>query len=136
MADPKTVACRAAGQFGYEDDLLLPVEIFPPAGLAVGSEVVLRARASWLVCKDVCIPGEAFLALRLPVMKAPADTTLSADAQRFTLARERVPKRDSLRQVKSYITDQHLVLSWSGEPNETAGSVSYTHLTLPTKRIV
>ena len=118
---PKRLPVGPLANFGYEDDLLLPVEIFPPAGLAVGSEVVLRARASWLVCKDVCIPGEAFLALRLPVMKVPADTTLSAEAQRFTLARERIPKRDSLRQVKSYITDQHLVLSWSGEPNETAG---------------
>jgi len=118
---PKRLPVGPLANFGYEDDLLLPVEILPPAGLALGSEVVLRARASWLVCKDVCIPGEAFLALRLTVVKTSADAILSADAQRFALARDRIPNRDSLRQVRSYITDQHLVLHWRGEANETAG---------------
>ncbi|MEZ5413032.1 MAG: protein-disulfide reductase DsbD family protein [Opitutaceae bacterium] len=52
---------------GYEDDLLLPVTITPPAGLKPDTVVTLKARADWLMCKEVCIPGDEELELTLPV---------------------------------------------------------------------
>jgi len=52
---------------GYEGENLLFVEITPPATLSPGDNVTLRAKAGWLMCKDVCMPGEADLELTLPV---------------------------------------------------------------------
>jgi thiol:disulfide interchange protein DsbD len=58
---------------GYEDITYLPVLLTPPADLAPGTSVTLRAYAEWLMCEDMCIPGEANLTLTLPVRaEAPA----------------------------------------------------------------
>jgi thiol:disulfide interchange protein DsbD len=52
---------------GYEGETFLLVTITPPASLAAGGEVELKADADWLMCSDVCIPGDAKLSLTLPV---------------------------------------------------------------------
>lgn len=62
----KDTAGKVTGN-GYENDTLLFVQITPPADLAVGSTVTLKAFAEWLMCKDVCMPGEAELTLTRPV---------------------------------------------------------------------
>jgi cytochrome c biogenesis protein CcdA len=56
--------------YGYQGDVLLPVQIQVPADLQPGQTVIIRAHATWLVCKDVCIPGRADLTLSLPVVAA------------------------------------------------------------------
>ncbi|HXC01787.1 MAG TPA: protein-disulfide reductase DsbD domain-containing protein [Opitutaceae bacterium] len=52
---------------GYEGETFLPVEITPPDTLKPGDTITLRAKASWLMCKDVCMPGQAEVELTLPV---------------------------------------------------------------------
>lgn len=52
---------------GYEGVTYLPVTITPPADLAAGGTVELKAHASWLMCADVCIPGDQEVSLTLPV---------------------------------------------------------------------
>jgi thiol:disulfide interchange protein DsbD len=52
---------------GYEGRVFLFVRITPPADLATGTPVTLRATADWLMCKDSCEPGNADLALTRPV---------------------------------------------------------------------
>jgi thiol:disulfide interchange protein DsbD len=68
---------------GYEGDLLLPVTITPPADAAPGTSVTLKATATWLMCKDVCKPGKAEVALTLPVLADPpkADPEFGAKIQ-------------------------------------------------------
>ena len=56
---------------GYEDDLLLPVTLTPPADLKPGSRVQLKATADWLMCEDVCIPGNTEVSLTLLVTTEP-----------------------------------------------------------------
>lgn len=53
---------------GYEGELFLPVVLTPPADLQPGTSVELKADADWLMCADVCIPGNATVALTLPVL--------------------------------------------------------------------
>lgn len=60
---------------GYEGVVYLPVELTPPAGLAPDQPVTLRAKVEWLMCKDVCIPGEAKLELTLTPHAPGAITT-------------------------------------------------------------
>ncbi len=52
--------------FGYGDRVVLPVRIAVPEGVSDGS-VTLRAKVTWLVCREVCLPGDAELSLELPV---------------------------------------------------------------------
>jgi len=53
--------------YGYKGEHLLPVTLEVPAELPVGDDFVIRAEASWLVCEEICIPGDAELQLSLPV---------------------------------------------------------------------
>lgn len=52
--------------FGYETDVVLPVEIKVPASVA-GPEVRLAVHVDWLECQEACLPGKADLSLTLPV---------------------------------------------------------------------
>ncbi len=63
---PRRIFIGPLANYGYEDELLLPVPVRVPAGAPPGP-VKIGARAQWLMCRDVCIPGEAQLRLELPV---------------------------------------------------------------------
>ncbi len=76
---------------GYEVDTFLFVEITPPAKLAPGTEVTLHAVADWLMCMDVCMPGDAKLELTLPV-KAEAPAPNMGVARVFNNARAEMPR--------------------------------------------
>ena len=52
---------------GYDGDILLPITITPPANAAVGTTVDLQAKADWLMCSDVCMPGGSNVDLKLPI---------------------------------------------------------------------
>ncbi|MBA3848501.1 MAG: hypothetical protein C0502_00715 [Opitutus sp.] len=79
----KDTAGKVTGN-GYEGRAFLFTQITPPAGLATGSDVTLKAAAEWLMCKDSCMPGDAEVTLVRPVKaEAPApDTTLARDFNR------------------------------------------------------
>ena len=55
--------------FGYEDSVAFPVELTAAKTLKPGP-VHLDAKVSWLVCREVCIPGKAHLGLNLTVVAA------------------------------------------------------------------
>jgi len=56
---------------GYDGEVFLLVTLTPPSGLPPGSTVTLNATVEWLMCQDVCMPGEAALSLTLPADTAP-----------------------------------------------------------------
>ncbi len=58
--------------YGYENEVLLPVAITAPKDTRPGSTVTLKAAAAFLVCADICIPEDAALTLSLPVTEGPA----------------------------------------------------------------
>jgi thiol:disulfide interchange protein/DsbC/DsbD-like thiol-disulfide interchange protein len=62
---------------GYENEAFLLVEITPPANLAAGTTVKLKALAEWLMCETVCMPGDAELEISLPVGAAGQDAKWS-----------------------------------------------------------
>jgi thiol:disulfide interchange protein/DsbC/DsbD-like thiol-disulfide interchange protein len=68
---PKKLPLGPLMNFGYEGEVLHLVKIATPANLKAGEPVVLKAKADWLVCADVCIPEEADLTLSLAVGAAP-----------------------------------------------------------------
>ena len=56
--------------YAYSDRVLLISTITPPPDLS--GNATLRAAASWLVCEEICVPGDAALDLTLPVARAAA----------------------------------------------------------------
>lgn len=64
---PHAVPFAMLVNFGYEGEVLFPVELTVPADARPGSSVMLTAEAYWLVCSDICIPEDATLTLTVPV---------------------------------------------------------------------
>lgn len=87
---PARLGSGSVIDYGYEQPVLLFVEMQTPENLTVGSRVTLSADVSWLVCKDICVPGKANVTLSLPVRTAPGSA--SASQVLFRDARSRVPK--------------------------------------------
>ncbi len=56
---------------GYDGEVFLLITLTPPADLAPGTSVTLPAAVEWLMCKEVCMPGDAKLELTLPVVSGP-----------------------------------------------------------------
>ena len=64
--------------------MLLPLTYTAPADARPGDTLALSAAASWLVCKEVCIPESATLTLSIPV--SATSTERSAHAPLFDRA--------------------------------------------------
>ncbi len=75
---PKRLPVGPLMNFGYEGETLLLTTVQIPADLPVGTPVTLNAKASWLECKDVCIPGDAQVKLTLPVKPQAAPSSSAA----------------------------------------------------------
>lgn len=85
---PSRVPYGPLMDYGYHDQVVLTVKITAPASLA-GKQTVLRAHVRWLVCSDICVPGQADVSLTLPV--AGHASVNPATAAVFAKAREHIP---------------------------------------------
>jgi len=85
---------------GYEGEILLPVTLTPPADLPGSGSVTLAARADWLMCEDLCIPGGADVSLTLTVAAGvpPTDPTWG-ERIRDTIAA--LPRKDAAWNVSA-----------------------------------
>jgi len=75
--------------YGYDRRVLLPVLIRTPSGLTEGVTEKMIARVRYLICREVCIPGQKELVLELPVKD---HGTASSNAPLFESTRRRLPK--------------------------------------------
>ena len=69
---PKRIPYQGLMSYGYEHEVLLPMNVGVPQSLPVGGTVTLTGHANWLVCAEVCVPEEADVTLALPVTAGPA----------------------------------------------------------------
>jgi DsbC/DsbD-like thiol-disulfide interchange protein len=76
--------------YGYAKHAVHLLQITAPKDLHTGAPVDLTAKASWLVCSDVCIPETADLKLRMPT-GAQAGSIDPKNAALFTEARSELP---------------------------------------------
>ena len=83
---PKKIPIGTLANYGYENTVLLPVPLtISPAFNA--TQVDIRLKAAWLVCRKECIPQEGEFAISLP---ARGSTALNAPA--FAAAFAAAPK--------------------------------------------
>ncbi|WP_040570785.1 protein-disulfide reductase DsbD family protein [Methyloversatilis thermotolerans] len=69
----------------HQGDVLLPFELVLPSAMQRGAE--LAVKASWLVCKDICIPEEGAFRLALP----PGNDRPGSDAPMFAATEAAAP---------------------------------------------
>lgn len=106
--------------FGYEGSALLSQTVDIPADAVPGQTLELIARAQWLACRDVCIPGEATLLIRLPVESPTAPLLASSQWATFEAAEQRLPRPDSSGQGYA-VTSSHLVVWGLGSAQALEG---------------
>lgn len=85
---PKRVPVGPLMDYGYEGKLWLLSKINAPAGAKLGETVTIKAAASWLVCKNICIPEERTLTINVPVGPSAPDPAV---AEEFAAARALLP---------------------------------------------
>jgi thiol:disulfide interchange protein DsbD len=86
---PERLVTPPFADYGYKHQVLLIAPIRLPPQLREGETENIAAQVHYLICRDVCIPGQKQLALSLPV-KNRAAASLSHEL--FAAARARVPK--------------------------------------------
>ena len=87
---PEAIPVGPLTNYGYSNEVLLPVTITPPIDLSA-DQVTLTANATWLVCEKICIPERATLTLTLPVVSAGEAAKPSKFAPDFDMARRSRP---------------------------------------------
>jgi thiol:disulfide interchange protein/DsbC/DsbD-like thiol-disulfide interchange protein len=87
---PEAIPVGPLTNYGYSDEVLLPVTITPPASLAA-TTVTLEAKAEWLVCEKICIPEEKTVSLTLPVLGPGTALPPSAHTNQFAAAARAQP---------------------------------------------
>ena len=106
---PQKIVLDILASYGYEGETLLLVEITPPADMATGGTVDVGAFASWLVCADICLPGESGYQVTLPVStEAPQADERWTDL--FARTREHLPVPVPGWHVEAAISDSTVAL--------------------------
>jgi thiol:disulfide interchange protein len=108
--------------YGYAKRVLHLVRITAPAELKTGSTVDLAAKASWLVCSDVCIPEDANLQVRLPVAADGTGAVDPADAGLFAAARSELPSAQPAA-TSARIQNGQLVIALGKEWGSTLAQI-------------
>lgn len=87
---PKKLPVGPLMNYGYEGRVWLLLHITAPINAKPGDTTALKAAASWLVCKDVCIPEDVSLVLPMKVAQQVQPSDLAV-GQAFAAARARLP---------------------------------------------
>jgi DsbC/DsbD-like thiol-disulfide interchange protein len=89
---PQRIEDHSLVDYGYEGEALLMVPLQAPGDLPVHEFVKFEATLKWLVCREICIPEQADLALSLPVQKEGVREQ-SRWQELFTRTRAQLPKQ-------------------------------------------
>ena len=68
---PKKIPIGTLANYGYENTVLLPVPLTVAANFS-GSQIEVKLKAAWLVCRKECIPQDGDFTLSLPVKSSTA----------------------------------------------------------------
>ncbi|HSV16307.1 MAG TPA: protein-disulfide reductase DsbD domain-containing protein [Tepidisphaeraceae bacterium] len=89
--------------YGYEDQTMLIVPVSVAKDVAIGSTANLKAKISWLVCQEMCLPGKADVEITLPV----AAQAQPVNREAFDQWSKQMPERDA----REYVDEPWLVRS-------------------------
>jgi DsbC/DsbD-like thiol-disulfide interchange protein len=95
--------------YGHDGEIWLLSEMTVSKDIRPGQSVTLKARVDWLVCKNMCVPASADLALELPVAeKQPVINTEIRQA--FERAKSFWPAKESPWDISVTQTDGYFTI--------------------------
>jgi thiol:disulfide interchange protein DsbD len=114
---PQRIPVGTMANYGFSDTILLPVPLTVASGFqpTPGGDLEVRLNASWLVCRQECIPQDGNFVLRIPVKGSTA-----SHASDFEAARAAGPtdlpgtSKAQLEGNSLTITVSDLPASWQG----------------------
>ncbi len=112
---PKKIPIGTLANYGYEGTVLLPVPLTVASNFNAG-QLDVQLKASWLVCRQECIPQEGTFALSLP---AKGSTAGSGAAFAATFAA--TPKAQAAGSSQITVEGQALTVSLTGLPAALQG---------------
>ncbi len=77
--------------FVHEGRVMIMVPVQVDASLADQSAVEFEIKISWLVCKDICVPGEGKVTVKVPLVSEATDASPTRFAKLFEQARTDAP---------------------------------------------
>jgi thiol:disulfide interchange protein/DsbC/DsbD-like thiol-disulfide interchange protein len=108
--------------YGYAKHAVHLVQVTAPKDLKTGTPLSLAAKASWLVCSDVCIPEDANLQLTIPASPAAGGVDPAAVAL-FTAARGELPSVQPAP-TSARISGDKLIITLGGEWGATLSQIT------------
>lgn len=88
---PQRITLPSLADYGYTNEVLLMVPLQAPPDLKPGRLVRISAHLRWLVCNEICIPGDANLNLRF-IVKRHVSSAKSRNEYLFQAARRAQPQ--------------------------------------------
>ncbi len=104
---PRTFESEGIVNYGYAGETYFFIPLRADKPLATGTR--LEADVEWLACRDLCVPGRAFLTLDAPFAE-PAET--------FEAARRRLPASAAPGRVTARDSDGALILFFASGPSD------------------
>lgn len=114
---PIKIPVGTLANYGYEGTALLPVPLTVAPGFNA-AQLDIKLTASWLICKEVCIPQEESFALSIPAKGSTAASGQAFQAA-FAAAPKALPPGSSALQVD--VNSQVLNVSLAGLPPALQG---------------
>ena len=112
---PKKIPIGNLANYGYEQTVLLPVPLTIAPGFNA-SQLNIKLKAVWLVCRKECIPQEGEFALSLPVKSSTA-----ASGQAFQAAFAATPQPLPTENSQIDVSGTALKVSLAGLPAALQG---------------
>jgi thiol:disulfide interchange protein DsbD len=111
---PRRIDVPPLTSYGYEGEVMHLTEIQVPADAKPGAQVTIRAKADWLVCKEICIPASADFSRSLSVSSTPGNPD-PRWAEAFAKARSAAPLPLAGWQATAYRDGDTLLLQVAPE---------------------
>jgi thiol:disulfide interchange protein len=120
---PRRLPLGPLMDYGYENEVLFPIPIEVARNFAPDSSTaMLGAAVKWLVCREVCIPGNAQLSVeRAALRSAPSMPTTTEDARLLARFERAVPAGLPAGNTARFSSvGNHLVLAVTTGRSETS----------------
>lgn len=108
MPFPKRFETGPLISFGYEKEVLFPIDLQIGSDLKPGQTAHVEVEAEWLVCEAVCIPAFERMSLDVPV-GTMNEIKPSEHFNAFQRARSHVPKIQTAKAGLHYVNDGNLL---------------------------
>ena len=112
---PKKMAIGTLANYGYENTVLLPVPLAVTNNFS-GTQLDIKLKAAWLVCKTECIPQEGDFTLTIP---AKSSTALQGNV--FQAAFDAAPQALAAGASQIEVSGKAIKVALSGLPAKLTG---------------